>query len=366
MHVDCPGCKTRCLLEERESGEAPEVRCDGCGRVFSPETPAQPKVEGTSLQTPRRPDGRDETHPEASHPPREGEDESFQQKGSAKERMVGGRGETALPPDGPPDPKDTGSTKGETHSSRAVGLSAIRAQSLRADSSARAVEEAEQPLDRTGWQARVRGTADTHFRDLESVRAWMAANPGADILLSSDGVEWCRPEEIMGVSLPAGDALARTDDEGTTTTGVAQKAGPVWTATAMLSTVLMVCMLAVTAQNLRLVDLEGIVPFEKLGLKGLLWSSVIEEPEEEARPPSPDDLYLAAVRQGDAAREKGRLIDAALAYELALEAREGRYALEGLMTVYEELGDRERARDAEQRLSALGVDEDPLLPNTEE
>jgi predicted Zn finger-like uncharacterized protein len=241
-----------------------------------------------------------------------------------------------------------------------VGVSAIRAQSMAPAAAAPASLETDAPSPETpkGWRLRREDRGDVlSFRDLESVRGWLLANSGIEVSLSTDGRSWKSPEEILGLvpaSRSAGRAAAGSraaPRRGPTTRPQVDRAGAGWLLAMAVSTVLLLATSSVTVQNLGIADLSDVVPYPALGLDRFLVAGGGASVDE--RGLTPEERYGRQLALGDDARRRGRLIDATIAYQLALESFEGREALDGLIRAYEGLGDTARAAETKQRLERL-------------
>ena len=323
-----------------------------------PSTNPSPKGEGRPAGSAARPATGQAYSPSPSRPPG-GE--------QAPSPSLGVQG-PAAPSAGSSEEREGALGQGVRHSSlrqvRPAGVSAIRAQGMKPETPPPSTDLSpaeEEPEDRgSGWLVRGQGGTRS-FRNLESVRAWMTANSASDVLISSDGVEWKSPDEIAGlIGAAAGQPTGQGVDEPapplvagafSRPRPIGERAGFVWTLAAIASSLALLFAGGLTVHNVGLVDLGGLVPFEDLGLQRLVWAPAASFED------GPDSLkearYRAAVKQGDAAREDGRLFDAISSYGRALEALEGSEALQGLIASYEALGDDERAGEARRRLTGL-------------
>ncbi len=253
---------------------------------------------------------------------------------------------------------------GVRRTSRA-GMSAIRAQSIRSDSpgaadESRGAAETEQ-VSHIGWMLRIEGGETYHFRDLRSVRGWIAANPEARVQLSSDGRDWRSPDEIVGIEREAAvyDSSLEPDprDGGTPEP---RRVGWGWMTAALLSTMPVVILAFITLHNLEAVNLAGQTWLDSSAAARFMRDHSVTEVAQQ-RPPSTEEIYFEALKEGDEAREQGRLLEAIAAYQTALQAMESTEVLEALASSYEDMGDMTRAERVARRLTEIETKKDDEL-----
>jgi len=283
--------------------------------------------------------------------------------------------ELSLPKPSPP--------PGGQQKAAALGQSAIRAQS---GAHHRGGAEREEAPIRRGWFARLSSGKIEHFEALDEAYAWIEANPEQRVELSSDGQRWQDPGSLKAaqaaipVPEPAIISVALRSASITDARSSSPGRAGIWALWAPLSTLIFLLSLLLLLQTYGVVSLQAVLPLnlEAIGLGAIATDARNNreethtinrggQPQEEAEVIDPElrarQGYETKLAEAKSSRADRRWMDAVVSYRQAIEFVESPEALEELASLYEDLGEVNRAKKTRERLVTLRAEREGRTPS---